>query len=371
MIDTIILSIPERAFTILDYARFRTTPEEIAKVSGFKKFPNNPTREEWERGYYPRLTLEIRSFTKELKVEFSAPKLIFNGDNTNEVEEKDFENIISVLHQRLKEMGVLVYNKDSLIFCDVTDFHACKNVILLGGYRANYVIRELEKIDLHGKLDLTRTKYKNGGHSLYCYAETYEVVFYDKYAEAFLPKKRRIDSEAKYQADLFSGPLPEILRIEVRLLHKNKINSVLKDLGFPHNPLFKDVFKKELCQKVIQYFWHKIVTDKNEFLFHPVQEPQRLYSLIRQNHPTIPHHKAVQFVGLSALSRDRGIRELKTLIEKNGSNKTWTRTKKDFDRLDRIMPSDGGVGFVREIEKALGEFETYRLPKVLKRSNEG
>ncbi len=360
MIDTIILSIPAESFVISNYERFRTTPEEIAQVRGFRKFPNNPTREEWGRGYYPRLTLGVRPFNTELKIEFSAPKLIYNGDNTTEIEEGDRDAVLDTLHRCLKEMGVLIHSRESLTFADVTDFHAAKNVILSGGYRAMYVLRELSKIDLHTKLDLTYFTFKNGGHALHCHADTYELVFYDKYAEAFLSKKKRIDPEASYQPDLFAGPRPEILRIEARLNDRRKMNIVLKELGFPPDPLFKDAFRKDLCQKVIRYFWHKIITDKNQFLFHPLQEPQRLYALIKQNHPEVPHKEVAQLIGLYVLSRDRGIRELRTLVEKHNSKKTWVRTKEDIKKLDKLMPDDGGIGFINEIERALEEFRPYK-----------
>ena len=162
---------------------------------------------------------------------------------------------------------------------------------------------------------------------------------------------------------------PEILRIETRIRHKGTLNSLLRKLGYALDPLFKDIFKKELCQKVILNYWHSIVTDKNSFLFHPLQEPQRLYALIKQNHPEVPNKELVRLIGLFVLSKDRGIRELKVLIEKHNCNKTWTRLKKDIKKLDQLMPTDGGIGFISEIEKILIEFKPYEIKKVAGKIN--
>ena len=106
MIDTVILTISERAYRILNYKRFGTTPEEIERVQGFKKFPNNPTSEESKKNYYPRLTLIRRFPISELKVEFSAPKII-HRNNVDEVSESDFWKEAHILHERIKDMGVL------------------------------------------------------------------------------------------------------------------------------------------------------------------------------------------------------------------------------------------------------------------------
>ncbi len=51
----------------------------------------------------------------------------------------------------------------------------------------------------------------------------------------------------------------EILRIEARLTKKVKMNAILKSLGLSENPTFKDVFKKDLCQKILLNYWDVLI----------------------------------------------------------------------------------------------------------------
>ena len=358
MIDTVILTISERAYRILNYKRFGTTPEEIERVQGFKKFPNNPTSEESKKNYYPRLTLIRRFPISELKVEFSAPKII-HRNNVDEVSESDFWKEAHILHERIKDMGVLLLNEQSLAYADVSTLHISKN-IPLSGHTANYVIRELHKIDLHSKLDLTSVQFRNGGYSLQMYSTSYSIVFYDKYADIALPHNRRVDADAGYQPDIFN-PRFEILRMEVRITNKNKLNALLEQLGYSKNPCFRDVFKKDLCQKILQHYWQTIIMGSNRFLFSPTLEPQKFYALAKERHPEFSNKKVIYLVGLDALARDRGIRGLKTLVKRYNSARTWIRIKQDIKRLDGLKPDDHGLGFISEIKRALEEFKPYRI----------
>lgn len=362
MIDTIILTIPKQAYKITDHSRFNPSTEKLDDINvGFAKFINNPTLEDKRRGYHPRLTIIKRGFEEELKVEFSVPKLIY-GNSLDELSETSFDEVVNTLHQRIKGMGVFIHSADSIKYADVSSFHPAKNIELSGGYTALYVLREIKKIDLHAKYDISEVKYRNGGHSLQCYSTSNSVVFYDKIIEATVPENRRVDTEAAYQKRLFNVS-PEVLRMEVRLTNKNKMNAVMEKLELPRNPLFKDIFSTRVCQKILLDYWNTLVVDKNEFLFSPINQPQRLYALIKQNSPGISNKDAIYLVGLDLLTKDNGVRELKTLVEKHNSKRAWLRTKKDFQRLNNLKPDDQGIGFIKVIEQALIKFEPYRSPE--------
>ena len=115
MLDTIILQIPLNKCSIADsdYRKFGATKDQIFNTFlGFKKWENNPTAQDKKDGIYkPRLTLIKRGGAFVIKIEFSAPKMIFNN-NLDELEETDFDSVVKTLRERIRSMGVLVWSKD-------------------------------------------------------------------------------------------------------------------------------------------------------------------------------------------------------------------------------------------------------------------
>lgn len=89
MIDTVALMINSSLFA--NFSKdgfFKQTVVSGNKV--FSKYIRNPSKKEKEQfGYLPRLTLLSRGNEEMVKIEFSAPKLIF-GNNFDELEEKRF-----------------------------------------------------------------------------------------------------------------------------------------------------------------------------------------------------------------------------------------------------------------------------------------
>ena len=92
MLDTVILQLDYKNYSIQKYDYFNTTKEQVdATKTPFRKWVNNPTSKDKKEGIYkPRLTLIKRGIRFILKIEFSVPKLIF-GNNIDELEDNDFE----------------------------------------------------------------------------------------------------------------------------------------------------------------------------------------------------------------------------------------------------------------------------------------
>ena len=128
-------------------------------MSGFSVFINNATKEQKEdkTKYYPRVAGIKQGYKKIVKIEFSVPKLIFLN-NLDELEEKDFDEVINTLHERLKEMNVYI-EKKRLRVAEVSAIHFGKNIILKDGYTPSYVISELEKININKHFDVTKTRF--------------------------------------------------------------------------------------------------------------------------------------------------------------------------------------------------------------------
>jgi len=363
MLDTVILTIPRGSFKLNPEAF--TPNANILKMSGnyLVKCMNNPTATDKKQGTYkPRLTL-MKRMTRNgdeipLKIEFSVAKMLF-GNNIEEVEESDFEAVLSALHKAMLTMQVEVPIK-TLRKASVPTFHPSKNIELSDGYTSGFVITELKKIDVSKKMDLNRDSFRNSGRSLQFYTNSHSLVVYDKIKDLQKPDKRAMDKDQNYvQRSLFE-PLKnkenkkEILRIEARLAKKVKMNATLKRLGFKENPTFEDVFKKDLCQKVLLDYWEELITSKNLFLFDVESNPHKTFEKVFKNKPKINSVDAIYFVGLWALSKE-GIRDTRAIIERYNTSRTWYRVAKDLPFLDEISGKTYH-GWVKQIRDNLVSF---------------
>ncbi len=255
MLDTVILQIPIEYSAIIDHSQFTPSTKGIVdNTASFYKYTNNPTNTDRASGIYkPRLTIIKRGKKIYLKIEFSVPKLLF-GNNLDEIEESNFEEAVSKLRKRVEEMGVRLWTHE-IEKAEVLGFHPSKNILLSNGYTSSFAIRELSKINLNQKLDLERVGFRNDGEALQFYSNRHSFVLYDKINDLNKPAKRAIDKDQiKSQLDLFEYIKREkrnfeVLKMEVRLSEKRKMNEVLEKLGYPQNPTFKDILKKNCVRK--------------------------------------------------------------------------------------------------------------------------
>ena len=371
MLDTVILTIPRGSYRLRPEAF--TPNANILKMSGnyLLKCVNNPTASDKKEGTYkPRLTLVKRPTRNgseiPLKIEFSVAKMLY-GNNVDEVEEKDFEKVISALHEAMLEMSVYVSHED-LRNAKVSAFHPSKNIELTTGYTSSYVITELHKIDVSKKMDLNRDSFRNSGHSLQFYTNSHSLVVYDKVSDLKKPDKRAMDKDQNsLQLSLFETLTKkenkkEVLRIEARLAKKVKMNSILKGLKFKENPTFRDIFKKDLCQKILLNYWDEIITGKNLFLFDVESKPKKTLDAIFKNKPNIKPKDALYLVGLRVLSKE-GIRDIRAVIERYATPRTWYRIAEDLKFLDEISGKTYH-GWVKQIKDAIDDFVPFRLSNI-------
>lgn len=364
MLDTIILKIPKNSYWITDYKKFGTTKEAMQNFSaGFACYKNNPTKADKASGIYkPCLTIFRRGIEFDLQIQFSAPKLLFNN-NLDELEQSDFDKVVKTLKERLTDMGVNVLTQN-IENANITSFHPSKNIPLSKGYTASFTIRELAKINLNQKLDLERVSFRNNGEALQFYANRHSLVLYDKINDLNKPTKRAIDkNQTKQQSSLFDFmPIKkqiEILRFEIRLSHRTKMKEVLKKIGYTENPIFKDIFKKNICQKILKLYWDNFFA-KDLFLFSINNNPQKILQLILQKYQKTKPKTAVFLVGLMTLCKDdEGIRGLRTII----NSKSWTPLRNYLNKFEDNIFKQPQHGFIKDIEKNLNEFNTFRLEK--------
>lgn len=362
MIDTIILTTSCRRITC--FTDDRIPKWELHSKSGvFEKYVKNQTARQKADGIYrPRIRDIKRGRESLLQIEFSIPKLIY-GNNIDEVCENDFENVIETLRIRLLDFGVAISNQD-LKLAGVSALHLSKNIILSDGYTASGIIKELNKINLSKRMDLNKDSFRNEGQSLQYYTNSHSLVIYDKIQDLKKPKNRAIDKDKTHiQLSLFNylnERKVEILRFEVRLSKKVKMNAIIQKVGYGKNPKFQDVFKKEICQKIVKLYWEEIIIDKNLFLFSLMSNPSQLLKKVTKNYPSIKPREAIYLVGLQQLSKDEaGIRNLRLLLQKQGSERTWYRITDDMKKLNSMQPMAECHSWVRQTSEQIEQFKPY------------
>jgi len=375
MLDTIILKIPKNNYWITDYKKFSATKEAMENFSaGYRSFKNNPTAKDKEKGIYkPCLTIFRRGVGLDLKIQFSAPKLLFNN-NLDELEQTDFDKVVKTLIEKLTDMGVKIFT-ENIKNAEVLSFHPSKNIPLNGGYTATFAIRELAKIDISKKFDVDFKNYRNNGQALQFYTNSHAIVFYDKINDLNKAKNRSIDKDqTAQQRNIFEfikekQPHLEILRLEIRLSKKKKmieiLNKVLEEVGCSPDPLFKDIFKKDLCQKIVNLYWDKYFSD-NQFIFSTNNDSQEILQKIFMIFPKIKNTMAYKFVVLYMLCKaEGGMRGFRQIIDSRPKYKVnWELAKKEFEKFEDEIFSNSIWGFLQDIKRELREFKPFRLKKI-------
>lgn len=196
MIDTIALMVNSKLF--VNFSKdgfFRQTV--LSGNKSFTKYVRNPSEKEKSQfSYLPRLTLLNRGTEEMVKIEFSAPKLVFNN-NFDELEENNLDLVVSTLHQKLKNIGYGIFSR-FLAEAPVSLIHYSKNIPLTDGSTPYMYLKEIQKANISQRLDFNQTDFRNEGHSLKFRTNSYEVAFYDKLKDlerAKISEKRAVEED--------------------------------------------------------------------------------------------------------------------------------------------------------------------------------
>ncbi len=365
MIDTVCLLIPKNKMT---YLLGVSNWELYSKTDHYTKFVRNPSKAEKDTGkYFPRLTGYNRGYSQEanVRIEFSAPKLIYLN-NLDELEDKDFGVVIDTLQERLQTMGVVV-TKSVLENAQVSSIHFSKNILLKDGYTVNHLISEMNKVNLRKSFDFAKTRFMNDGQSLYAHTTSHQLVIYDKMSDLSKDKKRAIDKEQTvYQRSLFAElskdtELKEVIRFEIRLSQKQKMNKVLEDLGYNKNPFFRDVFSTEISKRVVTSYWKKLIKERNLGLFSISLSIKDILQTLFLADKKLKPKQAIYLLGLFMLAKDEnGMRQLRTITSKRSHDRTWYRIAKDMHEVSEIITKNKIRDWVTQIDKALETYQSYK-----------
>ena len=190
MIDTVKIPVPFKDIQITKPERFGGI-EQIQQMQtcfvagkGKLEFPNEPTSEEKQQGYFPRLSLVRRAYAindsfLNLYIECSLPKILFNN-NIEELKNSDFPAVITELQSKLATMGV-VTSREALENAHVQRVDYAKNFQIQ--VSPKLFIYYMEKIDIDPRVGNFDRDYQNGGTGLKFHTKYYQVMIYDKMAE--------------------------------------------------------------------------------------------------------------------------------------------------------------------------------------------
>jgi hypothetical protein len=356
------LNIKEKT-TDFDYGRHK-----------FQKFIQNASLADKQAGIYlPRLTVYKRfedyKEIHELYIEFSVPKLLY-GNSVQEYDETDFDQVISILKARLVRMEIRIFEA-LLRKAIVVKAHFGKNIVLPYPLTVQDAISTLYKADVGRTKDVNIRHYGNNGQALYFYASSTNIIFYDKLKDIQTPKAKAVDKDKPKQERLLFDALsreqkPEILRFEIRLTKQQSLISFLSKINKEKvtSATFESLFSKELWQKALLTKWGEIIKSPASQLAFKLERPlEEVFDAMivglsskKQAHSL---NTTLASLGLYALVNQYGVRKTKDKIEKNWTNKSWTRLsdkiKISATTLRGLPPSLA----ISDIQSALEKFERY------------
>lgn len=372
MIDTVVLIVHEGNYKILDPKKFIPSTTVLDSpisfgAKAFVKCVQNTSEDDYVKGLSSiKLTIIKRAikggFMKPLKIEFSAPKLLF-GNNVNELSDEDFNLVIDTLKKRLLAMGIEV-SRTSLLLAKVSVINYSKNIELPPFVTPSMILKELAKVNMTKRLSLDKTFFQNDGHALTFYSKSYTIVIYDKVKDVQKTTGVKVDKDPTiFQQDLFSdNKLPmEILRIEIRLNNYRKIESLLKIIEKPMDRSFVNMFKSETAKQIIQYYWVLITDGINKFLFLNDEGIYITAEAIHQANPKLSAIKLLSIIGYIQFAKQDSGRSLRKFIESHYTCRTWFRLNKVLKETLKNKRSLKYLSFITEITEAIEKFKTFTI----------
>lgn len=345
--DTIIIKVYGRdKFRILDRSQFvpeiksrkynelsdseKASPQSRPYLRRFVLTPKN--LHQFSKSYMPRVEV-FEAFTEDrkniryiLKIEFSAPKLLY-GNSLLEIVESDKKYILQELKTALTKVNILVKEED-LGKATVAAVHFCKNVPLPRTIKMREVLNELVRIDITKAVDVTGKEFKHGARVLNIYSGVVDRSFYDKISDSIRPKNKRSDksyiSPERSFIEQYGLQNREVFRYEYRIKKtqtvKREVNIALKrDTKTPivFNDLFVDGFIKGMVTKS----WRDLIerpenqlalfrtTDKLGLFLHILGEAEKKTK-------KKPHsmNRALIAYGLACAVQDHGAKEIRRAI---------------------------------------------------------
>jgi hypothetical protein len=316
-------------FKVLDWSKFRR--DVVSGRDPYTKYTLIPDPNSFG-GYKPQLTIYDR-FGMTARIQFSAPKILYDGNNFDEITEGEFEKLIFKVSSLLGTMALSV-TASQLRKTEVSKIDYSKNIIFTDHTTSSMILNELNKIDISAKLDETTKDFKNKGQRLSFHANTYEICFYDKRKELEQTKKygaKRTDENGLTQIELLDrmtyDPF-EVFRIEYRLNEKRKMRQIFSKYGVDTDLKFESVFKKDISKKLLLEIW-RLFENKFDYTLHNTDDPMAMLEGVFRAKPKISLLKALAYSeAFRIASSDKGgIRRFRECVEQYSDIRSWYRIK--------------------------------------------
>ncbi|OGY30844.1 MAG: hypothetical protein A3A57_01135 [Candidatus Woykebacteria bacterium RIFCSPLOWO2_01_FULL_41_12] len=324
-----------------------------------------------ELTYYPSLTVtsgwKDRQPIAQLKISFSVTKLLYQN-NVDELGEEDFSLIFPTLQKRLQEIGVIV-TEEEVKNAPVMSVHFSKN-LLIKDTSTTAVIDTLRKGAITHRLEVNIRDFKDYGKALYLDNGSFQIVIYDKVADAFRSLRHASDKDrTSIQQNLLKSirkshqPI-EILRFEVRIPTKRQLNYLLQKLGFNQNLRLSDLFNYDLAEKMLMYHWDILVPIKSRFLLK-FPESDTLSQVIGyeiKNHLKLNTWKSLGIALLIYHQREYGARNLEATLTSLYSRRTWYRLSKESTTLiNNLTNQSESFTWAEDIEQAFEHYAPFKV----------
>jgi len=336
-IDTVTLTLSNSEFAILEPARFTPNALKVLRAEprdmGMNKYfdaKRNPTKQETAKfGYLPYLTLyrALRSggLVTELRIQFSAPKLV-QGNNFDELAASDFNRVCQRLLDALAFYQIRVRGGvDGLANAHVAVAHYSKNFVLDNLMTARQAVLELQKCDVNGWRDVSKTDYINNGHGYKTHSKYHELAFYDKLAEYRKAKRGQptFDKDTQMQLDLFGDPATrerfDVLRMEVRLGNAKAIKQALDQAGVQLETLnFKSIFSRDISRAVLVWHLQDLYSRYPKITETTAKSTIELFSELYVQNSERQLSSILVALGLRAINEQAGQREMKDIVGPKG-----------------------------------------------------
>ena len=209
------------------------------------------------------------------------------------------------------------------------------------------------------------------GHALHFHTNTRDIVFYDKIKDleqAKISDKRAVEKDNAIQMALFDEfPNPkalQVLRMEIRLGNSQEIKRTLSRVEIETDLRFNLLFKKQVSQKILQYFWEQIEESSNVLNFK-TEGVFELAESHKANNPELKPQKILEYIAFLVLGRKESTKRLRSFLGYECSpnaNRKWYAIKKAIKSLK--YDRRGNYQALGEITQGLEIFNATKLEEI-------
>lgn len=337
-----------------------------------RKFILHPIKDKEEDIYVPNVEVYEKANSILGTVNYEAvvtvhsiPKLVF-GNNFEEIQVINRENVVSLLVQRLRSIGVSTTN-ESINQAPVSVVHFCKNIILPRNVSIRSILSDLSHTDMGKAYDTTedvhRQRNKNNGSVVHLRCGTREWCFYDKIDDLLQPKGKRVDKyRTAYEKELlatYDFKNLEVFRFEYRLNKgqtiRSEINTFLKR-PYGERVVVFDLFTEGLWKTILVSAWKRVLQrPENQLALFSYDSSLDLllHILSKSKSENLNAHsqnKALWVYGLIRVIKDHGAKAVKDELNKTWKNKENRLIDKLIEATNFVsgMPMPQGISYVTE-----------------------